>query len=232
MSIYDALTTNSTGTGITGVAPAIVIDNEDEEQMGRVKLKFPWLSDDNESNWARIATLMSGAEQGSFFLPEVGDEVLVAFDQGNIDCPYVIGMLWNGTATPPETNGDGENNIRTIKSRSGHSLTFDDTSDKSKLELLSSTGHTILLDDTSSGPKVEIASAGGNIVTMDDNAGTITIDSSGNSILIDSTTKAITIESSMQLNIKATTIEAEASASLTLKSGGPLTIEGMPVMIN
>ncbi len=233
MSIHEALGIDKEGCrGTNGVAAGIVIDNKDEEKLGRVKLKFPWLSDDNESNWARVATLMGGGEQGSFFLPEVGDEVLVAFDHGNIDCPYVIGTLWNGKAKPPEDNGDGENNIRTIKTRSGHQLTFDDTADKSKLELVSGGGHTVLLDDASSGPMVEITSAGGNSIKMDDNAKTITIESGGNSILIDATANAVSIESSMQLSIKATSIEIEGSASLALKSSGPVTIEGMPVMIN
>jgi uncharacterized protein involved in type VI secretion and phage assembly len=233
MSIHEALGVDDQNcSGINGVAAGIVIDNEDIKKLGRVKLKFPWLSDDNESNWARVATLMSGAERGSFFLPEVGDEVLVAFDHGNIDCPYVIGMLWNSAAVPPQDNGDGENNIRTFKSRSGHQLTFDDTADKTKLELVSGGLHTILLDDASSGPIVEITSAGGNSIKMDDNAKTITIESGGNSILIDATANAVSIESAVQLSIKATSIEIEGSASLALKSSGPVTIEGMPIMIN
>ena len=73
---------------------------------GKVKIKFPWLhekdEDEKESNWARIATAMAGNDKGTFFMPEVGDEVLVAFEQGDFNSPYVIGFLWNGKDKPPE----------------------------------------------------------------------------------------------------------------------------------
>src|SRR3972149_536693 len=103
MSILEALQ----GTGqdvrlISGVVPGIVTNNQDPDGLGRVKIKFPWLSDDNETDWVRIATLMAGGQRGGFFLPEVGDEVLVAFEHGDINHPYVIGALWNGVDKPPE----------------------------------------------------------------------------------------------------------------------------------
>ncbi len=84
-----------------GVAAGIVTNNQDPDGLGRVRIRFPWLSDDNETDWARIATMMAGSGRGSFFLPEVGDEVLVAFEHGDINHPFVIGMLWNGVDTPP-----------------------------------------------------------------------------------------------------------------------------------
>ncbi|RLI48197.1 MAG: phage tail protein, partial [Candidatus Thorarchaeota archaeon] len=122
---------------IPGVMPGIVTNNQDPENLYRVKVKFPWLSEDNETDWIRVATLMAGPERGSFFLPEVGDEVLVAFEYGDINAPYVIGVLWNRKQKPPETNSDGKNNIRKIRSRSGHEIIFndDDTSKKEKLEI-------------------------------------------------------------------------------------------------
>ncbi|MCP5049699.1 MAG: phage tail protein [bacterium] len=233
MSIHDALGVDQQkDAGIGGVASGIVTNNQDPDGLGRVMLWFPWLSEDNESNWARVATLMAGADAGSFFLPEVGDEVLVAFDHGDIDSPYVIGSLWNGKAAPLEDNQDGNNNIRTFKSRSGHRVTFDDNADekKEKLELVSSSGHTVVLDDASDGPGVEITSSGGNSVKMDDKAGSITIKSGDNSIIIDS--KSVSIESSAQLNIKANIVEIEGTTSLTLKSSTLVTIEGALVKIN
>jgi uncharacterized protein involved in type VI secretion and phage assembly len=127
MSILDAL--GSEGQNIrqtVGVAAGIVTNNQDSDELGRVKLWFPWLSENNETDWVRIATLMAGSERGTFFLPEVGDEVLVAFEHGDINQPYVIGFLWNAVATPPETNSDGQNNIRKIRSRSGHEIIFND----------------------------------------------------------------------------------------------------------
>jgi len=80
--------------------------------MGRVKVKFPWLSDEHESWWARIATPMAGGGRGAYFLPEVNDEVLCAFEHGDVRFPYVVGALWNGKDAPPTTNDDGKNNFR------------------------------------------------------------------------------------------------------------------------
>ena len=82
-----------------GVVVALVTDNKDTEERGRIKIKFPWRGDEAGEAWARLATLMSGNERGTVFYPEVDDEVLVAFEHGNIDSPYIIGALWNGART-------------------------------------------------------------------------------------------------------------------------------------
>ena len=127
---------------ISGVVPAVVIDNEDPEGRYRVKVMFPqWSCDDSRfasgpvnesgfiSGWARVATFMSGPDRGAFFLPEVDDEVLVCFEQGDVRFPYIVGSLWNGVDKPinvcKEQDGD-KNNFRSIRSRSGHVLTFVD----------------------------------------------------------------------------------------------------------
>src|SRR5262245_31955279 len=111
---------------IHGVVSGIVTNNQDPDKRGRVKLKFPWLSDTDESWWARIVSPMAGKERGVYFLPEVNDEVLVAFEHGDPRFPLVIGALWNTEDKPPFTNDDGKNNVRAIKSRSGHTITLGD----------------------------------------------------------------------------------------------------------
>ena len=218
MTILDALRSEDQNVRqVFGVAPGIVTNNQDSEGLGRVKIRFPWLSDDNETNWVRVATLMAGSGRGAFFLPEVGDEVLVAFEHGDINQPYVIGALWNGVASPPETNSDGKNNIRKIRSRSGHEIIFndDDTSQQEKIEIHTNAGHQVLLDDSAGQEKIEI------------------IDKTGsNKITIDSVQNSINIESAMQLKIKANMVEIEGTTSLTLKSNAALTIQGLPVKIN
>jgi uncharacterized protein involved in type VI secretion and phage assembly len=205
------------GKRIEGIVLGIVTKNQDPEKVGRVKIKFPWLADSDESNWARVATVMAGKDRGTFFLPEVDDEVLVAFDHGDINHPYVIGSLWNGVDTPPETNADGQNKISTIKSRSGHEIIFDDNhkQKKEKIEIHTNAGHTILLDDSAGAEKIEIKDKTGN-----------------NTITIDSVQNSINIESAMQLKIKANVVEIEGTTSLTLKSNAALTIQGLPVKIN
>ena len=205
------------GDRISGVVIGIVTNNEDEEELGRVRVRFPWMGESGESYWARVATLMAGNDRGTFFLPEVGDEVLVAFDRGDINHPYVIGALWNGVDTPPETNADGKNNIRKIKSRSGHEIIFDDNHEQNseKITIHTNAGHTILLDDSAGAEKIEIKDKTDN-----------------NKITIDSVQNSINIESAMQLKIKANVVEIEGTTSLTLKSNAALTIQGLPVKIN
>ena len=134
---------------IDGIVLGVVTNNKDELKLGRVKIKFPWLGEGDETHWARVATFMAGNEMGAFFLPEVGDEVIVAFDHGDINFPYVLGVLWNGQNKPPSKNDDGQNNIRMLKSRSGHKITFSDEDGAEKVEIRSKSGHTILLDDSS-----------------------------------------------------------------------------------
>ena len=118
-----------------GLVEAIVVDNVDPEQMGRVKLKFPLLPEMPESFWARLVMPMAGRERGWMTIPEIDDEVLVAFVHGDINHAIVLGSLFNGVDTPPYANEDGENNLRVFQSRSGHRLTFDDTAGAERIEL-------------------------------------------------------------------------------------------------
>jgi uncharacterized protein involved in type VI secretion and phage assembly len=172
---------------INGVVTGLVTNNNDPNGLGRVKVKLNGLEDNHETDWAPVATLMAGDQRGSFFLPEVNDEVLVAFEHGNVNAPYVVGALWNGKAKPPGDNGDGENNIRKIKSRCGHEIILDDTDQGEKVEIKTNAGHSITLDDASGGEKVEIQSKAGHKLQMDDSGGTVTIeDKNGNKIVMDS----------------------------------------------
>jgi uncharacterized protein involved in type VI secretion and phage assembly len=202
---------------IKGVAVGVVTQNRDPDSLGRVKVKFPWRENPDESHWARIAAPMAGVNRGTWFLPEVGDEVLVAFEAENVEHPYLLGALWNGQDNPPETNQDGQNNIRKIRSRSGHEIIFNDDSQtkKEKIEVHTNGGHKIVLDDSLGSEKIEVK----------DKAGT-------NFIVIDSVQNSLTIESGLNLTIKSTNINIEASATMTLKAGAILTIQGTLVKIN
>ena len=238
MSLLDALGSGEQHTAsIPGVMPGIVSNNQDPDEMGRIKIQFLWLSDDNETDWVRIATLMAGAQRGMFFLPEVGDEVLVAFENGDINRPYVVGALWNGVDAPPETNSDGKNNIRKICSRSGHEIIFndDEKSETEKIEIHSKSGHTIILDDTSDKGKIEIKTSAEHKIVLDDTSGKEKIEiidkDGSNTIIIDSAGGSISMESS-KITIKADTVEIHGGSSLTLKSDSDVTIQGSTVKIN
>jgi len=219
MNLIDVLNKNgeTKKSSVFSVVVGIITDNNDPEGLGRVKVDFPWRGEADQSHWARIATLMAGEERGAFFVPEVEDEVLVAFDRGDINHPYVIGSLWSTVDKPPERNANGKNNIRKIKSRSGHEIIFDDNSEekKEKVEIHTNAGHKVVLDDSAGREKIEI------------------IDKTGsNKIVIDSVENSVNIESALQLKIKANIVEIEGTSALTLKSGAILTIQGLPVKIN
>lgn len=103
---------------MSGVVTGQVISNMDPDGQGRVQVSFPFLGGQNQSYWAPIATLMSGGNRGSWFMPEIGDEVLVAFLQDDVSHPYIIGFLWNGQDAPPST----DIHLRTIHSVNGHEV--------------------------------------------------------------------------------------------------------------
>ncbi len=212
---------------IYGAAVGIVTNNNDPDGLGRVKLRFPWLSDQDESHWARIATLMAGHKRGTFFLPEVEDEVLVAFENGNLETPYVIGCLWNGKDKPPLTNDDQKNNIRQITSRSGHTITLDDNKEKKKEKIIIKTalGHTLELDDTDGKGAVSITTNAGHCLELDDDGETATLsDKAGNEIVIDAGDNSVNITCSGKVTlagkggvvIDAQDIKLGSSASMTL----------------
>lgn len=189
---------------VYGVASGIVTNNQDPEEFGRIKVKFPWLEEEAESDWAKVASFMAGKERGAVFLPEVDDEVLVAFEQGDINHPYIIGALWSKEDSPPETNVDGKNNIRKITSRSGHEIIFNDDAEgqQEQLEIHSKSGHSILLDDSSGQEQLVIKDKTGN-----------------NIVKIDSMQNTVSLESAMKITIQAPMIEIKADTMLTLKGG-------------
>ncbi|WP_254454376.1 phage baseplate assembly protein V [Siccirubricoccus sp. G192] len=193
-----------------GVAVALVTQNSDPEGLGRVKVRFPWHTRPSESHWARIAVPMAGKERGTFFLPEPGDEVLVAFEREDIRFPYVVGALWNGKDKPPATNADGRNDLRFVRSRKGHELTFDDGA-RGRVELKLNDGKRRLSieDDT---------------VRLEDGQ--------GNSLEFSSTGGSVTLRASRKLALSAPAISIEASGTLELKAGPTLTIKGGLVQIN
>ncbi|MFW9817699.1 MAG: phage baseplate assembly protein V [Candidatus Thorarchaeota archaeon] len=193
---------------ILGVKTALVTNNNDPEKLGRVKVSFPWLSDKNETTWARIATPMAGNEYGCYFLPEVNDEVLVAFENGDIRLPYIIGSVWNGKDIPPEKNDDGNNNIRMIKSRSGHMVKLNDEAGKETVEIIDKTGKNSIVIDTA---KNTVTITTDKDISVLASQGTITLDAQNIKIKSSADTKiesgaGMDIKSSATMNIKGATV--------------------------
>lgn len=194
-----------------GVTVGVVTNNQDPDKLGRVKVRFPWLSGEEESSWARVASPMAGKERGLFLLPEVDDEVLVAFEHGRPEFPYVLGSLWNGKDKPPEDNGDGKNNIRSITSRNGHIIRLDDTDGSEKIEILDKSGKNTIVIDTAANTITLTADAD---IKIESNGGKLQLSGSG-------------IEIKSQADVKI-----EASGNAELKGGGQTTIKGSAVNIN
>jgi uncharacterized protein involved in type VI secretion and phage assembly len=192
----------------SGDAVASVTDNEDPEKLGRVKVTYPWRDSDDDSYWARVATPMGGKEYGAYFLPEVGDEVLVAFQDGDIHHPFVVGSLWTGKQKPPEDNASGNNDVRTIKSRKGHRLEFDDAKQEAKTTIETAAGHKIVLDDKSGSEKITIEDKSGN-----------------NAVEMDSTKGEVSISAGTKISLSAPTIELAATSEVNASAKGKMNLE-------
>jgi phage baseplate assembly protein gpV len=146
---------------VRGVRLAIVVDHKDGHGNPgyRVKLKFPWLNEQETSFWARIAVPMAGSDRGTYVLPEIDDQVLVVFEHGEFDRPIVIGSVWSKKQEPVEVNQSGKNNTKLIKSRAGHRIIFDDQDGAESITIVDATGkNKIVLD--SAGKVVKIESDG------------------------------------------------------------------------
>ncbi|MFF7655304.1 phage baseplate assembly protein V [Streptomyces sp. NPDC007983] len=152
----------STDKRYYGVVEALVVENEGDDE-GQVKLKFPWFDDTTVTDWVRVSQLYAGNGYGSVFVPEKGDEVLVAFVHGDMRYPIVLGGLYNGEDKPPTARTDGRDQ-KIIRTRHGHEVLLDDTESKAAVRITSAAGHVVELDDQ--GKAVKITAAEGGSVTV------------------------------------------------------------------
>jgi uncharacterized protein involved in type VI secretion and phage assembly len=132
-----------------GVYPAIVTDIVDEQRLGRVQVRFPWLGEDGDRDvraWATLCTPYADVGQGLQIMPEVDSQVVVAFEAGNLRRPYIVGAAWNGRAAVPQLP-QRPNNVRVLQSRSGSRLEFDDSGGAEKVTVSMSSGHQVVLDN-------------------------------------------------------------------------------------
>lgn len=159
-----------------GVFVALVVDIKDPDNQGRVKVALPWSPDADGQRfeaWARLATMLGGNNRGSWFVPDVDDEVLVGFEHGDPCRPCVLGGLWNGRDQPPASmDGAGKNYKKVLRSRNGVQITLDDQDGREQLLLETPGGQTFTLKD---GPgAVEIADSNGNSIKLETAGITIT----------------------------------------------------------
>ncbi|MBP0021159.1 MAG: VgrG-related protein [Cyanobacteria bacterium SBLK] len=187
----------------------IVTDNEDPEGLGRIKVKFPSLTEEHSSNWARVVSPGAGKERGFDCLPEIEDEVLVGFEHGDIHRPYVLGGVWNGEDMPPEkvedSVTDGKVRLRTLRTRKGHLLQFveeDKSGTQAGVRIKTEKGHQVYLNDSQG--KIEIVTKGGHKLILDDNGSKMSMSSTG-------------------------TLSIEAKGAIDLKTQGVINLSGSQI---
>jgi uncharacterized protein involved in type VI secretion and phage assembly len=184
-----------------GVYPALVVDIKDPDGQGRVKVRLPWSPDAAGAScelWARIATMMGGNNRGSWFIPDVDDEVLVACEAGQARL-YVIGALWNGKDKPPEAmDGAGRNNKKVIRSRNGVKLTLDDQDGQERLIL-----------ETPGGQKVTLKDGPGVLQLEDSNGNSVKLDAAGVTVVA---AAKVTVQAS-QVCVSASMVQVDAGMS-------------------
>ncbi|MBZ9751572.1 VgrG-related protein [Deinococcus sp. HMF7620] len=221
-------------TPVQGLMIGIVTNNNDPENQGRVKLKLPALTEEDESDWARVVGLGNGSNRGSQTLPEVNDEVLVGFEHGDIHHPYVIGGLWNGKDAPPRPSSKAVKNGKVIqrvyRTRLGHEFIYEDPDDPEppKITLQSSKKHALELNDDKKKPFVELRSKDGHRLTLTEGSAPQVIlrDKNGNEVLLNTRSNTVTIKSTGKLELKATTgISIDAG-------GGNVDVRGVMINLN
>jgi len=239
-----------------GLACGIV--KEIDDKLGRVRVNLPWLPGENKTYWARIAAPMAGNGRGAWFMPELEDEVLLGFEMGKIDHPYVLGFLWSQTDKPPVSDTSIDGKVRRFRSVKNHRLDFDDRDGSEKILLQSKEEHALELEDSKK--FVELRTAGERSLRLDDEKKTITIQSASDpviemkeqtpkisikvgssdpSVVLDGTPGSVTITVGQNtVTVDQTGITIKATGNLTLKgsmvtlaSDGPLTLQGAAVSI-
>jgi uncharacterized protein involved in type VI secretion and phage assembly len=225
---------NQAGGGrYTGLYPAVVSDAKDPKKEGRVRLTFPWLSDDFTTNWARTVEAGAGKDRGAVVLPEVGDEVLVGFEHGDFDAPYVMGGLFNGKDKMPKLSvepvdaNSGEIGVRAFVSRTGHKLEYiDDSQQKDGIVLATGDGKLMLKLDKKT-QMIELTSSKGVKVKADNgvsvDAGTGPLELKGQSVSVKGTTG---------VKVEGATVSVAAQGQAELTASGVVTVRGSIVKIN
>lgn len=233
-----------------GVVIAQVTDVNDPEKMGRVKVKYPWLSDDYVSDWARVVCQGAGKDRGWIALPEVGDEVLIGFELQDFDRPVVLGGLYNGIDTmPPGPNdlvdgGSGAINRRSLVSRAGHRIDLLDqagsneglrlaTKDDKFLIFIDKTNTTIIVQSDGT-----VLIEGSKGITLDAKNSDLTMKAASvkvnatNGVQMDGGSGAVQVKSNSSVSVEGMSVSVKGQTTAELKGGAATTISGGLVKIN
>lgn len=213
-----------------GLHVATVVDNNDPDKLGRIKVKYPW-SEQETTDWVRLAVPYAGKDRGWVALPEIDDEVLIGYEHGDTDHPIALGALYNKDNAPPQAGGD-ENELKVFVSRSGNKIEFLDKDGSEQILISNKDGKNQIVMDVS-GPSITIKSEGDITV---EGTGNLTVQGANISFKSD---KKVEIEAGSDLNIKGINVNIEASANLKSKAGAmhnvegtTVTVKGTPIQLN
>jgi uncharacterized protein involved in type VI secretion and phage assembly len=195
------------GVPLSGVALAEVVNNIDPTNQGRVQLSLPWLPD--VKPWGRVASGSGGPERGMYFIPQVGDEVLVAFHHGDVREVYVIGSLWSSNQKPPTKSTLDPVNRRVIRTPAGHEIELDDL--EKSVTVKTATGHTLRMEPS----KVEMSTNGGSAKVLMETSGAISVTAN---VSIELKAPQITLDATM-LELKGSTAKLTADALCQIQGG-------------
>ncbi|WP_103352785.1 VgrG-related protein [Amycolatopsis sp. CA-128772] len=244
-SLYGLVAGGAHGSAWPGLVPAVVSDLRDPAKLGRVKLTFPWLDEEFTSTWARTVQPGAGKDRGAVVLPEVGDEVLVGFEHGDFEAPYVLGGLYNGKDVTPKFSkttvdaNSGEVALRGFVSRKGHKLEFaeDDgiilSSGDAKFVVKIDQKNQVI--EVTSGKSVTVKARNG--VSID--AGTGPLELKGQKVTVKAQAEA-SVEAGAQLKLNGTagvkvegaTVSVAGQGQAELTASGVVTVRGGVVKIN
>jgi hypothetical protein len=229
--LFEPQTVQARQQPVLGLVTARVLGVRDD---GTCLLDYLSMGSGEESAPARVMMPMAGSRRGMHFFPEKGDEVVVAFEGGDPNQPVVLGAVWNDNDRPPDqAKQSPDNHVRTIVSRSGHELTFDDTPGAEKVTLRSKGGHELTLDDRPGLGRVTLRTAGGAALLLTDTPGSAALRTPGGAQLqISDGGGAITVSAPVRLEIRSGVISLQANTiELTTTGSAPLSavvIDGKP----
>jgi len=192
---------------LSGVALAEVVENIDPTNQGRVQLRLPWLPD--VEPWGRVASGSGGPGRGMYFIPQVGDEVLIAFHHGDVREVYVIGSLWSSHHEPPTKSTLDPKNRRVIRTPIGHEIELDDL-DKS-VTVKTATGNTLRMEPS----QIEISTNGGSTKVVMETSGAVSVTAN---VSIAIKAPKITVEAT-ELELKGSTVKLTADALCQIQGG-------------
>ena len=218
---------------IDGVAIGLVVDVD--ARLARVRVRFPWMEPPVESFWAPIASLLAGKKRGARFMPEIGDETLVAFDRGQFDHPYIVGFLWNGVDEAP----DSVVTNRLIVTPGGHELRFEDEDGDRRIVIKTAGAHRVALDDkaksitveSTQGHRLEILDDDGTVTLATKNGGKVTLGNVPGTAVVEASQNKVSLgPGGITIEVGTGTLNITASAMTTINASGPLTVRSASAM--